>query len=457
MHPIPERRAHRRFRVPNAVTVHRWAVISSRKGLLMNRTISDAEWRLVRDATLSNLERGKHTLPPSCIAEQTELLRRGEAGDQAARAQIADRPDPNVPVPNARYTPTSDDPTATREYREAFLGYARATLARSPISEQERRVLSVTSDPAGGYTVPADVRAAILSQVPAASPLLRLIQTPDTSRDSIVWPRVQPHGSSPDIYTSAFVGSMIAEVPSASAGQNEPSFGQFEIALHKARAMALVTRDLAEDTEFDILSFLQDDGAVNLALLRESQIISGTGVGPNNKGLIQYNGGTSNTSSDLVTAVDVDGSGDNVISNTPTEALAGTGSLNKIISTIYDVPAQYRRSPSFAVVMNSNTEKLIRQFQDGEGNLIFGPAWDGKSLLGYPLVISEFLGSSGNADTVVIIAGDWSQVVSPQRAQITAQVALERYTEIEQVGIFLRQRFGVGLANPRAFRFGVTT
>lgn len=366
------------------------------------------------------------------------------------------------------------DRTATPEYRSAFDHYVRnygawakeeTVNGEIPDPFAEFRTLSIVSDPAGGYTVPADVRADLMARLPALSEILGYCTTVPTSRDLVQWPRVQPKNDRGDggtdglgsIYTSAFVGTMTGEVPAAGTGNNEPAWGMFEIPIKRARSESRPSMDLAADTEFDLLTFLTKDGALNMALLRESQIVNGSGLGPNVAGIMsgKYDGGATPTQNQI-RQVDVGGTTTHTISNTT----SNLGSANLILDLIYAVPRQYRAQPSFSLVGTSQTFKAIRKLIDGVGRYIWNPGFAGQpnDLEGYRVVISEFApqdaANGGATDNNVLLAGALGDLMVAVRTTVTPQLLLERYADTDQIGLVLRQRFGGGISNTDAFRLG---
>jgi HK97 family phage major capsid protein len=352
------------------------------------------------------------------------------------------RLDTNAPIaePMAIGTQRGRSVTATPDYARAFDAYLHR-FRHSPdgfVDARELRVLTVASDPDGGYTVPEDRQGQLVRQLPAMSPLLALIRRPPTDRDSVVWVKVTPHGSSPDFYTSAFVGGMVGEI--TGGGDAQPQFGQIYIPIRKARAQVRLSMDLAADSEFDLNEFLITDGAMNIALVREAQVLTGTGVGNNCRGVLL------DPEILALGGVDVSGTTADHVSNT----VADLGSVPKLLDLHYSVPAQYRRSPSYRWVMNSDTARRIRGLVDGDGSLMLKKLSDELP----EVVISEAMPSGGTNGNIVILAGDLSQIVSPERQTLAVQVLLEKYADTDEIAIILRSRFGVGILNPRAFRLG---
>jgi HK97 family phage major capsid protein len=369
---------------------------------------------------------------------------------------------------SGRETSDLDRHTATREYRASLnhLAKSAALTKGDPIAmlpEVERNTLTVASDGAGGYTVPADSRAAILSRTVALSEIVALVTRQATVRDTLEWPRVTPNADTgaaltkgEHIYSDAFVGSMVGEQPSTTAGQNEPGFGMFVIPMKNSRAQARLSFNLVGDAGFDLLSFLESDGARNQAQLVEQQIISGTGIGAHNKGLLQYAGdGTDGT----IATVDIGGSTTHTISNTN----AAVGSAPKILDLIYAVPGQYRQDPSFRIVMNSDSFRKVKGLVDADNRPMLAVGGDGmlgtslRTIDGYKVAICEWMPVGAAATDTPILCGAMSEIILGIRQELSVAVYQERFADLDQVAIFLRSRFGVGVSNNDAFRFGICT
>jgi HK97 family phage major capsid protein len=101
--------------------------------------------------------------------------------------------------------------------------------------------------------------------------------------------------------------------------------------------------------------------------------------------------------------------------------------------------------------MNSGTARRIRVLVDGDGALLLRKFSDELP----PIIVSEAMPSGGVNGNKVILAGDLSQIVSPERVTLSAQVLMERYADTDEIALVLRCRFGVGVLNPRSLRFGV--
>jgi HK97 family phage major capsid protein len=352
----------------------------------------------------------------------------------------------------ARPVVDANDRSGEPEYQRAFAAYINQFTRPEGFGSLERDVLTIASDPDGGYTVPVDRRPEIVRPEPAVSEVLALVNSVPAAGKEVEWVKVQAHASSPDIFTSAFVGSMAPET--GGNAETAPKFEIVTVPMKKGRAAARFSMDLASDSGIDLTNFLQVDGGLNLTLLREQQVLVGDGIGNN------LNGVMNNADVIALGTTDVSGTTADQISNT----LADLGSVPKLINFIQSVPAQYRRMPSFRLVMNSDTETKVMQLVDatgrpawGEGGLL-GPRTDasgGKTLLGYKIAISEFLASGGTNGNKVILAGPLAEILAPIRSAVSVQVLVERYAELDMLAMILRTRFGAVIGNPRAFRIAV--
>ncbi len=366
---------------------------------------------------------------------------------------------------NVLFGPIPDDPVAhqfykqTRaamqpEYRDAYLKYlALVAIHKEPafalqkLTDAEQKALSEGTDTAGGFLVPPDIQSEIFVRTAQQSVMRRLCRVVNTSRDRVVWPRVEPHSTSGSIYSSAFVGSFVGETPTQS--DTDPQFGTLEIAIRKIRVATKMSNDFIADSVANIPAFLAQDGATNMALVEDNGFLNGQGLGNpalEPSGLLNDSG---------VSTIDVEGSTSNTISNTT----SNTGSAPKIIDVAYGVPSQYVRDATW--LFRRATEGKIRKLVDGSGRFLWPPMIASgfanvvRELLGSPVENSDFVPADGTDTNKVIVFGNFSAYIIAQRAQITSTILRERYADTDQTGIILWERAGGGLSNPDAFRFGV--
>lgn len=335
-------------------------------------------------------------------------------------------------------------------YRQAYVKYMRNTvktrseaMAFATLSPEEQKALSEGSDSSGGFLVPPDTQAEMLVRLPQMAVMRKYARVQTTSRDVLRWPMVQAHASQGSIYSSGFVGSWAGETPAFS--DTDPAFGSFEIPIKKIRCATKLSNDFIADAAVNVLAFLAQNGAENMALVEDSGFLTGDGAALQPRGLLNS----------AIATVDVEGSTANTISNTT----AAVGSAPKIIDLCYALPSQYLSRARW--LMRRSIEGKVRKLVDAQGRFHW-PALSGsgfaaapRDLMGYPVDNTEFMEDDGTDARKVFAFGDLSAYVIGQRAQITTVVLRERFADTDQVGIVIFERVGGAVWNPDAIRIGV--
>jgi len=349
------------------------------------------------------------------------------------------------------------------DYSKAFERLIRTTaqvpagMAISMLKAEEQKALSEGLDTAGGFLVPPDLQAEVLARTAQMSVMRRLARTQTTSRDILVWPIVQAASATAggvasgggSIFSSGFVGSWVGETPSAA--DTDPAFGQFQIPIRKLRVSTRLSNDFVADSAVNVLAFMAQNGAENMALVEDFGFIQGDGSPLQPRGILNGIG---------ITTIDVEGSTADTISNTT----SATGTAPKIINLEYAVPAQYVNGASW--VVRRSIEAKIRQLVDAQGRFMWINSGQSGSinqyqgrpgdLDGFPIYNSDFMPTDGtNANKVLLFGNIGQSYIIAQRAQITTTVLRERYADTDQVGIILWERVGGDVWNPDAVRIGV--
>lgn len=344
------------------------------------------------------------------------------------------------------------------EYRVAYTKLIRAaakfrseSMAYNSLSGSEQKALSEGTDSAGGFLVPPDTQAEMLVRLPQMAVMRRLARIQTTSRDILKWPMAQPATATAgglasaggSIFSSGFVGGWAGEAPAFS--DTDPAFGEFSIPIKKLRVATKLSNDFVADSAVNILAFLSQNGAENMALVEDQGFIVGLGSALQPRGITLSGAST----------VDVEGSTTNTISNTT----SNTGTAPKLIDLVYGVPSQYVDRAQW--LMSRATEGKIRKLVDGSGRFMWptmlgsGFAGTPRTLMDYPVNNSEFVASDGTDANKVLIFGDFSSYVIAQRAQITSTILRERFADNDQVGIILWERVGGDTWNLDGLRFGI--
>ncbi len=356
--------------------------------------------------------------------------------------------------------PTQDAKTAefyrtvrasiTDEYKVAYSNYIRQVartgdpgLAMQQMSGAEQKALSEGLDTAGGFTVPVDTQAEMLARTAQMAVMRKHARVITTGRDSVRFPAVAPNSTSGSIYSSGFVGGWVGETPAFS--DTDPAFQTFEISIKKVRVATKLSNDLVADAQVNLLSWLAENGAENLALVEDQGFIAGNGAALQPLGILNCGASTK----------DVEGATSNTLDNSTSNA----GSAPKLIDLVYAVPSQYVGRASW--LMCRAIEGKIRKLVDFQARFLWpmmsGSAFAGtpRTLMDYPIDNSEFVPTDGTDANKVLIFGDLSAYIIAQRAQMTSVVLRERFADTDQIGLILFERVGGGVWNTDAIRFGI--
>jgi HK97 family phage major capsid protein len=316
----------------------------------------------------------------------------------------------------------------------------REYLTSGHMGPEERRILQVAVDEQGGFTVPPDVKREVIARAAATAVIRRHATIQPTSGTEALWPRVQPHPSSPSVYTSGFVGDWSAETSLAT--ETEPKWGHLVIPVRDLTAHCRLSRNLIADAAFDVVAYIAKDGGTNLGLVEDKGFLTGTGN-------LQPAGILNDTG---IATVDVEGTTANTISNT-TSAL---GSATKLIDLVAALPSQYHANACW--VMHRLTAAKIRKLTDAQGRFLWAAGLETQppTLLGYPVELTDFMPQDGTDGNKCLLFGDLGVgYVIGDRERLSVQVLVERYADDNLIGLILRERAGGNVANPDAFRIGV--
>ncbi len=346
-------------------------------------------------------------------------------------------------------------------YRDAYVKWLRSVRMETSqvwnqLSGEEQKALSEGVDGAGGYLVPPDIQAELLARTAQRSVFRRLGRVINTSRDRVVYPRVEAAAATEgglasgggSVFSSGFVGTWAGETPAFS--DKDPVFGTFDIPIRKIRVATKLANDFVADSIVNIAQWLAQNGADNMALVEDQGFVTGDGTALQPLGILNDSG--------LVT-VDVEGSTTDTISNA-----SGAGSSDKLIKNqVYGLPAQYADNAQW--LFRRSIEGKIRALADSTGRYLwplqagsaFGPP-NGvgfRTLMEYPVNNSDFVPADGTNGSKVTLFGDFSAYIIAQRAQISTTVLRERFADTDQVGIIIFERIGGALWNPDAIRCGI--
>lgn len=316
----------------------------------------------------------------------------------------------------------------------------------------EWKSLSEGVDTAGGFTVPVDFHAQLIKKIAAAATVRPNATVMQTSRDVVIFPRVNyssnpSDDSSSKIFTSGVRMTWTGELPATSttARVTDQVFGQQEIKVNTAIASQLLSNDLIEDAAFDIAGYASDNLAEAFALGENYAFLQGSGVAQPT-GLMSTAGNTN------LNGISYKASGTSADISTSSDAWSG----KRVLDVFYNLPAQYRRNAMW--LMTSLTQEAVENLVDGNKRPVITSLIGGASLaIGMPDVIkqrplvADELMPEIAASSFPIVFGDFRGYYIVDRVQFSVQRYTELYVETNFTLLLARKRVGGLCCEPWKF------
>lgn len=279
-------------------------------------------------------------------------------------------------------------------YRDAFRSYLKAQGNVGAMSPAERKVLSggfeevetraqTTTNTAGGYTVPTEMANFIVKSMAAWGPMYDPGVTSEivtSGGGQITIPTVND--------TARVVVKHTEGVTLTDDGGSDASFGQKTLDAYAFNTEWLrVSKELADDSAFNIEQFLGELLGEGLARRANLELTVGDGTGDPNG---------------IVTA--------STAGKTAASATAITG--DEIIDLVHSVDPAYRASPRARFMFNDLTLSAIRKLKDGQGNYLWqmGDVRTGEpnTLLGYAFSVNQAMANIATGNRTILF-GDFGK------------------------------------------------
>jgi HK97 family phage major capsid protein len=290
-----------------------------------------------------------------------------------------------------------------------------------------RSTMVEAADTLGGYMVPVDFQMRLLEQLAGLTVIRGRASQMNTSRDRVEFPEAT--GASGK-YTSPVRVTWVDETPTlGGAGEVNLTFGLRGISVHTAMAEAPLSRNLIEDSAFDIEAYLAKKLAEAAAIDEDKQFITGNGVG---KPLGMLPGSANFHAFREVTSLG-----------------ASTLTWDGLIKVPFSVPAQYRQQKS-AWLMNKATLQAIALLKDANNNYLLQPFQYiggkdnpiGSMLLGYPVLEDEEMPDIAS-NAFPILFGDFGAYQIVDRLGMTVERFLDSATARQNLIYYvMRRRLG---------------
>jgi len=315
--------------------------------------------------------------------------------------------------------------------------FVKAEILSGRSVSEIKATLEEGSGELGGNLVPEDYRTEIIKRLAGNTVVRGRARVVTTIRDAVEWPRLEGGNTQ---YTSAVRETMVDETPTnASAAETNPTFGLIRIPVHTGMTRTNLSRNLLEDSAFNLLDTMAGLFAEAMAINEDTLFLTGQG-GNGPRGVLgaRANGNQAAPITGVTNVVT-----GNAVQVTP----------DGIVDLVYAIASQYRNNAIH--VMNRTTQRDVRKLKDGDGRYMWQPgllAGQPATLLGYGVYESESIDSIA-ANARVIIFGDWRNgYIVVDRVGMTIERVSDTTTVGQnQVALFGRRRYGGDCVGPWAF------
>jgi HK97 family phage major capsid protein len=266
-------------------------------------------------------------------------------------------------------------------YKAAFDTFLRK--GEEVMGPDERKALSVGTDPDGGYVVNPDLSGRIVMKVFETSPMRAYASVQVISSDALEGLFDLNEAS------SGWVGETDSR-----AETNTPQLGKWRIPAHELYAKPKATQKLLDDASINMEAWLASKVSEKFARDEANAFVVGNGVNKP-RGFLTFPSGT--TLPGTIERFDTGVNG--------AFAAAPNGG-DVLINALYGLKQQYRANATW--FMNRATLKLTRKLKDSDGAYLWSPgiaAGQPASLLGYPVASFEDMPDPAT-DSLSIAVGD---------------------------------------------------
>jgi HK97 family phage major capsid protein len=293
----------------------------------------------------------------------------------------------------------------TSEYRSEFRRYLQTGEARNLVAQ---------NDSLGGYMVPVDFIASLLDTV-RDQVVVRQLATNYTltTGDSVGRPTIETDMSDAD-WTSE-VGAVALD--------SALTFGKRELHPHDLTKRVLVSQKLIRSSAISPETVIRDQMAYKFGVSEEKAFMLGNGANQPLGVFVSSNDGI--------------GAARNVSTGNATTAIGADG----LFEAKYALKDGYLRSAACRWIFHRDGIKQIQKLKDGEGRYLFQPdlrAGQGDTILGIPVVSSEFAPNTFTSGSFVGIIGDFSYYWIATSLGLQVQRLVELYAQNGQVGFIGR-------------------
>ncbi|MEW4400534.1 phage major capsid protein [Agrobacterium tumefaciens] len=300
--------------------------------------------------------------------------------------------------------------------QRAFGTYLRRGAAA--LNADEQRALTVANDASAGYLAPPEYGNEILRTVVEYSPIRAYARVMQIAGPEVRYPKKLTG-------TNAQWVSEIEDRP-----ESTMTFGQVTLAPHELATYVDVSKQLLEDSAYDVEGELRTSFAEDFGVKEGAAFVNGDGVGKP-KGILQATG-----IQQIVTGA---------------AATLGTAPADLLIDAMSKLPSVYAQNGAW--LMNRTTLASIRKLKDGQGAYLWQPSIQvgaPSTLLARPIIEAVDMPSIA-AGAFPIVFGDFSGYRIVDRVGVSVLVDPFSKATNGITRFHARKRVGADVTHPDRF------
>jgi len=311
-------------------------------------------------------------------------------------------------------------------YKSAFDTFLRK--GDELMGVDERKALSVGTDPDGGYVVHPDMSGRIVQKVLETSPMRAYAAIQVIGTDALEGVFDLNEAS------SGWVGETDSR-----AETNTPQIGKWRIPVHEIYAKPKATQKLLDDASINMEAWLAGKVADKFARTEAAAFVNGSGVNQP-RGFLTYPDGTT-----------LPGTIERVKTGASGAFAAAPNGGDVLVNALYSLKAAYRANATW--FMNRATFKLVRKLKDSDGAYLWQPGitlGQPASILGYAAASFEDMPdpASGSLSIAVGDMREAYQIVD----RIGIRTLRDPYSAKPYVEFYTTKRVGGDVLNFEALK-----
>lgn len=278
-------------------------------------------------------------------------------------------------------------PAEVAEYRDALTEYMRTGESKADLHALQKKAVIGLSLPDAGYLLDDEIDSQIDRVAEDVYAVAGLVGS-QTVGSRGYKKRVKTRG----------VGARRIGIDTTGQGETTaPQYAEIKIDVNTLEAEPWAYNDTLEDVEYNLVADLVNEGGVAFGETIGNEVINGTGVGGEMRGLLSYTA--------VANASYAWGSIGYVASGASGD-FASSNPGDNLIDLTHSLKQQYRNGA--VLVMSDTTLAKVRKFKDGSGNFyLFNPDPSGGfagTVLGKPVVIDDYMPAIASNSLSIIYA-----------------------------------------------------